>query len=99
MYHHVPVGFLGIFFYQMLFEARARYLFVFLPVLIGASFVGFFKITALLSPKKAEENTADTQEDEQKENDKKTNDIKANEETTGGSITNEEIRNGQEAKK
>ena len=34
------VSFLGIFLYQMLFEARSRYLFVFLPLLIAASTVG-----------------------------------------------------------
>lgn len=34
------VSFLGIFFYQMLFEARSRYLFVFLPLLIAISSVG-----------------------------------------------------------
>lgn len=34
------VSFLGIFLYQMLFEARARYLFVFLPLLIAISAVG-----------------------------------------------------------
>lgn len=33
-------SFLGIFLYQMLFEARARYLFVFLPLLIAISAVG-----------------------------------------------------------
>lgn len=35
------VSFLGIFFYQMLFEARSRYLFVFLPVILSASVCGF----------------------------------------------------------
>lgn len=34
------VAFLGVFFYQMLFEARARYLFVFLPFLIAMSVCG-----------------------------------------------------------
>ncbi len=34
------VGFLGIFFYQLLLESRARYLFVFLPVLITISICG-----------------------------------------------------------
>lgn len=34
------ITFLGIFFYQMLFEARARYLFVFLPVILVMSVCG-----------------------------------------------------------
>lgn len=34
------VSFLGIFLYQMLFEARSRYLFVFLPLLISISAIG-----------------------------------------------------------
>ena len=34
------ICFLGIFFYQMLFEARARYLFVFLPVLLPIAICG-----------------------------------------------------------
>ncbi len=35
------VSFMGVFFYQMLFEARARYLFVFLPVILSVSVCGF----------------------------------------------------------
>ena len=37
------VSFLGIFLYQMLFEARSRYLFVFLPLLIAISAVGMWQ--------------------------------------------------------
>lgn len=36
----LSVSFLGLFFYQMLFEARARYLFSFLPLLIAISICG-----------------------------------------------------------
>lgn len=39
-YAVLTVGFLGIFFYQMLFEARARYLVVFLPLLLAISVCG-----------------------------------------------------------
>lgn len=38
-----PVVFLGIFLYQMLFEARARYLFAFLPLLIAVSVCGMWQ--------------------------------------------------------
>lgn len=38
-----PVVFLGIFLYQMLFEARARYLFTFLPLLIAISICGMWQ--------------------------------------------------------
>ncbi len=34
------ISFLGIFFYQMLFEARARYLFAYLPVILTISICG-----------------------------------------------------------
>lgn len=37
--------FLGIFFYQMLFEARARYLFVFLPVILPTTVCGIQEYT------------------------------------------------------
>ncbi len=39
----LAVVFLGIFCYQLLFEARARYLFVFLPVLIATSICGMWQ--------------------------------------------------------
>lgn len=52
------ISFLGIFAYQMLFEARARYLFVFLPVLIVMSVVGFYKMSAWIPGKKTKD-TAD----------------------------------------
>ncbi len=42
------ISFLGIFFYQMLFEARARYLFVFVPVLIAASVCGYERYAELV---------------------------------------------------
>ena len=35
------ICFFGIYFYQMLFEARARYLFVFLPMLLVMSMMGY----------------------------------------------------------
>lgn len=48
-----PVAFLGIFLYQMLFEARARYLFPFLPLLCAISVCGmrqyYFCVNAFLS--------------------------------------------------
>lgn len=40
--------FLGIFFYQMLFEARARYLFVFLPLLLQMAICGIQQYTYFL---------------------------------------------------
>lgn len=39
------IFFLGIFFYQMLFEARARYLFVFLPVILPIAICGIQQYT------------------------------------------------------
>ncbi|MCM1186342.1 MAG: hypothetical protein NC251_03865 [Lachnoclostridium sp.] len=42
----LAVSFLGIFFYQMLFEARARYLFVFLPLLIAIAMCGLWQYAA-----------------------------------------------------
>ncbi len=42
--------FLGIFLYQMLFEARARYLFVFLPVLLPMSVCGIQEYTDRIIP-------------------------------------------------
>lgn len=42
-YTILVVGFLGIFCYQMLFEARARYLLVFLPLLIVISICGMWQ--------------------------------------------------------
>ena len=39
------ICFLGIFFYQMLFEARARYLFVFLPLLLPIAICGIQQYT------------------------------------------------------
>ena len=43
--------FLGIFFYQLLFEARARYLFIFLPVLLSLSATGFTQLSVLIGQK------------------------------------------------
>lgn len=48
--------FLGIFFYQLLFEARARYLFVFLPLLISISACGIDNYCSLILNKKNAEN-------------------------------------------
>ena len=45
------ISFLGVFFYQMLFEARARYLYVFLPMIIVFAVAGlsrYAKIAGLL---------------------------------------------------
>ncbi len=42
------ICFLGIFFYQMLFEARARYLFVFLPILLVIAICGIQQYTNYL---------------------------------------------------
>lgn len=42
-YAVLVVSFLGIFFYQVLFEARARYLFSFLPLLIVISMCGIWQ--------------------------------------------------------
>lgn len=39
-YGVLVICFLGIFFYQMLFEARARYLFVFLPLILAMAVCG-----------------------------------------------------------
>ena len=39
------LSFLGVFFYQMLFEARARYLFVFLPVILPTAICGIQEYT------------------------------------------------------
>lgn len=39
------ISFLGIFFYQMLFEARARYLFVFLPLILPIAICGVQQYT------------------------------------------------------
>lgn len=39
------ISFLGIFFYQMLFEARARYLFVFLPLILPIAVCGIQQYT------------------------------------------------------
>ncbi len=44
------ICFLGIFFYQLLFEARARYLFVFLPVLLTISVCGAQEYTNRIVP-------------------------------------------------
>ena len=44
------VSFLGIFFYQMFFEARARYLFVFLPLLLSMCVYGFYQYSCVLEP-------------------------------------------------
>lgn len=45
----LAVSFLGIFFYQMLFEAQARYLFVFLPLLIAISVYGMVQYTCRMA--------------------------------------------------
>lgn len=42
------ISFLGVFFYQMLFEARARYLFVFLPILLVVVICGIQQYTDCL---------------------------------------------------
>lgn len=47
-YGILVVSFLGIFFYQMLFEARARYLFCFLPLLLPLAVCGLQQYTGLL---------------------------------------------------
>lgn len=39
----LAISFLGIFFYQLLFEARARYLMVFLPLLVVISICGMWQ--------------------------------------------------------
>lgn len=39
--------FMGVFFYQMLFEARARYLFVFLPLLLVCATYGMYRYSGL----------------------------------------------------
>ena len=44
------ICFLGIFFYQMLFEARARYLFVFLPILLPIAICGIQQYTLSIIP-------------------------------------------------
>lgn len=43
------ICFLGIFLYQMLFEARARYLFVFLPVLLPVAILGIQQYLFIIS--------------------------------------------------
>lgn len=47
-YDILVISFVGIFFYQMLLEARARYLFVFLPVIIAASVCGYERYAELV---------------------------------------------------
>lgn len=42
------ICFLGIFFYQMLFEARARYLFVFLPLILPIAICGIQQYTCCI---------------------------------------------------
>lgn len=50
------ICFLGIFFYQMLFEARARYLFCFLPLLLPIAICGihqyFYSVVSVLQKRK-----------------------------------------------
>lgn len=46
-YGFLIVCFLGVFFYQMLFEARARYLFCFLPMLLPIAVCGIQQYTRL----------------------------------------------------
>ncbi|MDE7353430.1 MAG: hypothetical protein K2O06_10320 [Acetatifactor sp.] len=48
-YAVLVVGFLGVFLYQLLFEARSRYLFVFLPVLIVISVCGMQQYTFMIT--------------------------------------------------
>lgn len=43
------ICFLGVFFYQMLFEARARYLFVFLPLLLPMAVCGIQQYSCCLA--------------------------------------------------
>ena len=61
-YGFLIVCFLGIFFYQMLFEARARYLYCFLPAILPMAACGIqhytCRITAALRKKKAEPSNA-----------------------------------------
>ena len=45
------ISFLGVFFYQLLFEARARYLFCFLPVIICVSILGYIQYAYILKDK------------------------------------------------
>lgn len=55
------VCFLGIFFYQMLFEARARYLFCFLPLILPIAVCGIQQYTDLLAHlRSAKQEQADT---------------------------------------
>lgn len=42
------ISFFGIYFYQMLFEARARYLFVFLPILLVMAMMGYKGLLEIL---------------------------------------------------
>lgn len=54
----LPVAFLGVYFYQMFFEARSRYLFVFLPFIIPAAVYGmkmYFEIIKSLMTKRKDE--------------------------------------------
>lgn len=48
-YAVMTISFLGIFFYQMLFEARARYLVVFWPLLIAVSVCGMWQYARMMS--------------------------------------------------
>ena len=43
------ICFVGIVLYQLLFEARARYLFAFLPVIISMSIIGMWEVSFLAS--------------------------------------------------
>lgn len=55
------VCFLGIFFYQMLFEARARYLFCFLPLILPITVCGIQQYVEMLTHlRSSEQGQADT---------------------------------------
>lgn len=45
----LPVSFMGVFLYQMLFEARARYLLVFIPIVIPTAIYGMKNYLDLLN--------------------------------------------------
>ncbi len=63
-YGFLIVCFLGIFFYQMLFEARARYLFCFLPMILPISACGIQqytrRIAGILEKRKSSRSDSET---------------------------------------
>lgn len=58
-YGFLIVCFLGIFFYQMLFEARARYLFCFLPILLPMAVCGIQRYADMLAHSRSAKNGQD----------------------------------------